>query len=366
MIPDMSQVKIGDIKAATENVDVRVKVLSLNQRELHNQRGDSIYFSGIVGDDTGTISFTAWTFPSAIRPGDVIDINNAYVKEFNGKLRLYVDSRSEVILRPKDEIEVRRSYREFKVKDLNTRDAYVSVKGRVSGIRVTEQERDGQKVTIYSGYLEDETGRVRLTSFDVPLVEGGVYQFEGARVSEYNGILRVTVQNRTRVSQVTEEISMGKRYYSISELNDSIGGITLTGFAVTVGEKSGIIYRCSVCNRVIEEVRCPDHPIDVPKMDIFAYFTLDDGTGTVQCTCGRQVLMPLLGLTDADLDFTKSRLDTRTISGRIEAALLGRAISVEGDLTKGTNGLTLRARSISYISKDDLKEISIMIQEEIS
>ncbi|WP_171823511.1 hypothetical protein [Thermogymnomonas acidicola] len=39
MIPDMSQVKIGDIKAATENVDVRVKVLSLNQRELHNQRG---------------------------------------------------------------------------------------------------------------------------------------------------------------------------------------------------------------------------------------------------------------------------------------------------------------------------------------
>ncbi|WP_075057197.1 hypothetical protein [Thermogymnomonas acidicola] len=147
-------------------------------------------------------------------------------------------------------------------------------------------------------------------------MRGGVYQFEGARVSEYNGILRVTVQNRTRVSQVTEEISMGKRYYSISELNDSIGGITLTGFAVTVGgEKSGIIYRCSVCNRVIEEVRCPDHPIDVPKMDIFAYFTLDDGTGTVQCTCGRQVLMPLLGLTDADLDFTKSRLDTRTISG---------------------------------------------------
>src|SRR5579875_1371457 len=109
---------IYELKAPSENVTVVAKILSLNPRVIKNDRGETLYYYGLIGDSTGSIPFTAWSFPSGIKVGDVVEIRRGSLKDYKGSTRLYLDSRSEVILHPEESIEVKASYRLVKIGEI--------------------------------------------------------------------------------------------------------------------------------------------------------------------------------------------------------------------------------------------------------
>ena len=354
--------QISGLEPGKQNLGLKAKIVSLQQRKIKNEKGETVYFYGILGDRTGTISFTAWVFPATIQAGDVVEIKNCSTKEYNNVNRVYIDARSEVILRPGEDMEVKRTFKELKIKDLATTNPYVSLEGKISGVMEKEMDRNGEKVQLFYGDFEDDTGRIRLTSFGKPLKEGETIRIEGAKVSEYNGRLRLTINDRTRVLPAKLHYEITERIVNLMDISGPIGGITVQGFAVNFGQKSGLVMRCSQCNQRLDDLRCPDHP-DAPFIyDLFAYFTIDDGTGHMQCTGGRMPLLPLLGIKPEDFVPSNKSISRRGIQALLEENIPGRAFVIGGDVVKSQVGLSLRIRDIRPMDEEFLKTFSRMLE----
>lgn len=354
--------KIGTLIPGKQNMNLVAKIVSLQQRKIKNDKGETVYFYGILGDETGTISFTAWTFPNTIQAGDVVEIKNCSTREYNNVNRVYIDARSEVVLRPGEDMEVKRTFKELKIKDLKLTDPYVSLDGKISNVRQREMDRDGEKVQLFSADLEDDTARIRLTSFGKSLKEGETVRIEGARVSEYNGRLRLTINDKTRVMPAKLSYEIGRRIVSISDVTGPIGGITVQGYAVSLGQKSGLVMRCSECNQRLDDIRCPDHPSAPFAYDMFAYFTLDDGTGHIQCTGGKYALLPLLGIPEDQFVPSNTAISRRSIQASLEEHLPGKAFIIEGDVVKSQIGLSVRMNSIKPLDEEFLKTFSQILE----
>ncbi|MGC8609220.1 MAG: replication factor A, partial [Thermoplasmata archaeon] len=185
--------KIADINQSYQNVDITAKILSVDKRVIQNEKGQNTYYYGLLGDETGTIPFTAWILQAGIKSGDVVEIKNGSSRIYNGNMRIYIDSHSQVILKPKEDIEVKRSSEFFKIRDIPPNVYYASVTGRISGVSEKRYIRDGEEHTVYQGYLEDETARIRISSFGKKLDDGSTVKIEGAKVSEFNGYLSLSL-----------------------------------------------------------------------------------------------------------------------------------------------------------------------------
>ena len=66
--------QISTLEPGKQNVRLKAKIVSLQQRKIKNEKGETVYFYGILGDSSGTISFTAWAFPATMQSGDVVEI----------------------------------------------------------------------------------------------------------------------------------------------------------------------------------------------------------------------------------------------------------------------------------------------------
>lgn len=362
MIPQDESPKIGSLTPGVQGLNLKAKIVSLQQRNIKNDKGETVYFYGIFGDDSGTISFTAWTFPNTIRTGDVVEIRNCSTREYNSVNRVYIDARSEVILRPGEDMEVKRTFKELKIRDLNLSDPYVSLDGKISNVKDRDMERNGETTRLYYGDFEDDTGKIRLTSFGKEIKEGETIRIEGARVSEYKGRLRLTINDKTRVLPAKLNYEITERIANLVDVSGPLGGITVQGFAVNLGQKSGLVMRCSECNQRLDDIRCPDHPSAPFVYDLFVYFTLDDGTGHIQCTAGRYAILPLLGYTPDDFAPDNNEISRKSVFSALEDKIPGKAFIIEGDAVKGQMGLSLRINSIRPMDEEFLKHLGRMLE----
>ena len=84
--------KIGDLKRYSRNVETVVKVVSKTEpKEVSSRRDWSKHHvaEALVGDETGSIYLTLWDDTiDEVEEGQVLKINNAYVKLFQGSMRL--------------------------------------------------------------------------------------------------------------------------------------------------------------------------------------------------------------------------------------------------------------------------------------
>ncbi len=356
-------VKISAINSVLPDLALLAKIVSIQQKSIKNEKGESVYYYGILGDETGTMPFTAWTFSSTLRAGDVIEISHASSREYNGAIRLNLDSRTQVVMKPGSDIEVKRSYSDKKIRDLSLREPFVTVTGRISNIVEKEKEKDGEKLKIWYADLEDDTAVIRITSFRQELKDNDTVKIVGAKVSEYNGKLRLTVSEKNPIEHVDLDFKIGLRLSNIANIHAAVSGISIACIVVNLGQKSGIIKRCKTCKKKVDEDICEEHPLDGVYKDLFAYFTAEDGTGYVHCTSGRTPLENILGLAPGSLEdqeLTNSRVFTK-----LNQTLQGRAMIITGDFVNNETNMTLRARSIKPISDDDLKMIQILEEEDI-
>jgi len=340
--------KINEMQGNLNNVEGKVKILSVDKREITTSRGDTVYYYGLAGDETGVLPYTAWEFPAPIKAGDVVQIKYAKTKIYNDRMRLYFDSKTEIMLKPGEEMEVKNTYKDVKLMDLTTKNPFVAVTGKISNMSGKEYNKAGKTFTIYNGFIEDDTSRVRISSFGKPLENGKVYRIVGARVSEFNKQLEISIGDKTEVFIENEDMDF-QRYYKLFEVDNPAGGITIMGFIITLGTKSGIIKRCSECNKPLSNGVCPDHPEKPTKLDIFSYFTLDDGTKYIQCIAGKNAIMPFIGIKEEELPHYAGE-----IYRMLEEKLYGHAVKINADFIKNEEDLSLRVNSITNIEREDI------------
>lgn len=358
--------KVEDLSEETNNETIVIKILSMKEKETKSERGEGIYYFGLLGDDTGTMPYTAWTMPATIRSGDVVELRNFNVKKYNDNLRVYIDSKTDVILRPDDKIEVKRVYKEYRIKDLNMRDQYVTVSGNVSNVIEKSFEKDGAQRNVTHFTLEDETGSIRISLFDRQIQDASSVRIEGARLSEYKGHYRLTAGDRSIITPVKITKSSENRIYNIYELLNPVDSVSITGLIVHVGEKGGLVRRCNECRKTLDDIKCPEHPDAGFMLDLFSYFTVEDGTGDLQCTAGRPALTELLEIKDADLDPAASKISKADVSKMLMERLIDSPMILTGDIVSGTNGLTFRVRKIERMDTDIVKRLDVKFQEEFA
>ena len=243
-------------------------------------------------------------------------------------------------------MEVKRTYPSVKIKALSLRDPYVTVEGIVREIKERPYNGKEKSGTLYFGYLEDDTGSIRLNAFDVKLKEGQGVRIKGARVSEYNNRLRISVNEKTEIETIKLSISQAPKAYDLCELDSPVSGIATSGFVVSVGEKGGLVMRCPECRKTPEGESCPDHPGAKLIRDYFIFFTIDDGTGTMQCTAGKDQIDGIMKIAGQEaLDEMATR---DPFLRELKEELLGRLVQVSGEVIRSRNGLSLRSSSISF------------------
>lgn len=346
--------KLGE---QTKNETIVVKIISLREKETKTEKGEGVYHYGMLGDGSGTLPYTAWSIPATIRAGDVVELKNFTVKKYNDALRVYIDSKTEVVLRPDDKLDVKHVYRDYKIKELNLKDAFVSVTGILKDPIEKTYEKDGQTKTVVHSTFEDDTGSIRISLFDRKLAPGRYYKIDGAKLSEYKGRYRLTAGDKTQIAEVGSFRIPDIKIYDINELARPVDSINITGTVVFLGEKGGLISRCSECRKTIDDIRCPDHPEAKIFLDLYAYFTLEDGTGDIQCNVGRAGMLELLNLKEEDLNIEKPKVSRADVSKRLAEKVLSVPILLDGDAVMGTNGLSFRARRIRRMDEPLLKKV---------
>ncbi len=348
---------VGEIKGEVNDIEMKVKILSISKREAEGSKGPITYHYGLLGDETGVMAYTAWALPSTIRELDVYDITKCYTKSYKDKLRVYFDNRTEFKFL-NEPLEVKRVYKFYNLKDLNMSDKFVTVEGVLESEAKREYEKDGVKKAVFQYVLHDSKSSIALSSFGRQLKNGKYAKIEGARLDEFNGYYRLNISDKANVEYPEIELPKSSPISYISDVKSPIGGITITGFALNIGEKSGLFAKCSQCNQRVDDIRCYDHPESPLIYDIFAYFTVDDGTDFIQVSAGLDALGELAGITKEFLNDPKKPPLKREIKEKISTNIMHHALRISGNLRNGNNGLTLRSTQIKIIQKEDIVELN--------
>ncbi|MGE0793137.1 MAG: hypothetical protein AB7V77_03100 [Candidatus Woesearchaeota archaeon] len=103
-VPEGTTIKMSDLSPGMKSVNILGKVL--RKYELRNFGEDKTGKVGscLIGDETGLSRLTFWNdkcdFYDKINEGDIVEIQNAYSKENNGRVEIHMGNSSNCIVNP--------------------------------------------------------------------------------------------------------------------------------------------------------------------------------------------------------------------------------------------------------------------------
>ena len=87
--------KISALSGSEQNVDILAKVVFSDKKQVTIKGSPRVIVSGILGDETGTASFTVWDGENCeLEKGAVYLFKNAYTKLWNDKIQINLGNRS--------------------------------------------------------------------------------------------------------------------------------------------------------------------------------------------------------------------------------------------------------------------------------
>jgi len=336
---------IVDLQSNQQSVHVRSRIISVNPREIQVKGEARKIFYGILGDESGTIQFTAWK-DFELEKGTVVDITNAYTKEWQGSLKVNFGDRTRVSKLDATELpEMNLEPRSYKVNELRGGLSGVELTARIVEIQDREVDISGQMKKVFSGVLGDETGKAQFTAWhDFKLKEGMVMKITGGYVKAWKGIPQFTFDEKATVEKLdantipkkdvkTQKLSL----WELVERNGALD-VEVEGTVIEIQKGSGLVQRCPECNRVLQQGTCTVHGAVQGRDDLRMKLVLDDGAGSVSAILGKDLTEKLLG---------KTMHDTSAENGLIEEMnrlLFGHRISVQGNALGDQFGVTVIAR----------------------
>lgn len=360
------------------SVDLLVRVMSSNTREITVSGTPKTILTGILADENGTtVKFTVWDPSKAdLKAGENYLIRYAYTREWNGQPEVHLGNRAVVEERPIEEVTVPEgvsvpqqqagSYSApvtAKVEDLRENMNNITLTGRVLSVKSRDVETPSGKKTMFSGIIADETGRVEFTAWeDFKLKEDEVITISNAYVKGWKGIPRLSFGEKAQVIRVktkfpsAEELSQAVRR-SIEELERAGGAsdVVVQGTIVDIKKGTGLIFRCPECHRVVQKGVCQVHGKVQQVPDLRIKVIVDDGTSAMTAVMKKEVSEKLTGITLKEaLDEARETMDTEAIAHRFEERLLAKPIELRGNVISDEYGLSMNV-SEAKISIPDVK-----------
>lgn len=97
---------ISDIKSGMRNITVSGKIVKIGQPiEVVTRYGPARVAAAVLQDYTGTIRLNLWRNQiEKVKTGDFVRIENAFAREFSGKLELNIGADGKIVVLKTDEI----------------------------------------------------------------------------------------------------------------------------------------------------------------------------------------------------------------------------------------------------------------------
>ncbi|OGS40732.1 MAG: hypothetical protein A3K77_04435, partial [Euryarchaeota archaeon RBG_13_31_8] len=352
------------------SVNLLCRLITVNPKEITVKGDNRKIFYGILGDESGTISFTAWSSEFDFEKGDVVEISNAYTRQWQNGIQLNLGDQARVIKTDKDKLpESALKPRELKVKDLHSGIGAVDITVRITEINSRETETNGVTKKVFSGIIADGTGKAQFTSWhDFKLKDGDVLRITGGYVKSWKGIPQLTFDEKATVKKLDKnkiqkkDLQVSKMpIYTLVERGGAVD-IEIEATVLEIRPGSGVIMRCPQCNRTLQNNECSVHGKVEGKIDLRLKLVVDDGTGSVSSVLNKELTEKLLGKT---LEECKS-MDENELLNDINKTLFTQRVSLRGNALGdefGTNIIAKDVKLVDFDTKDDAEKLIKEIEE---
>ncbi len=357
---------LSELEPNQRSVKVIAQVIAINPKDIVVRGENRQIFYGILGDETGTIQFTAWNEIDA-QQGDVLEISNAYTKEWQGSVQLNVGDRTQIVKKdksalPKDAFEPKKHM----VSELHAGIGAVELKAVVLEISKREVTVDDQKKTVFSGVLGDETGKAQFTAWhDYSLKKGDTVHIKGGYVKTWKGIPQVTFDEKATVKKMKKDAinvdDVPVPMVPLYEITDRQGAydVKVEGTVIDIQPGSGFILRCPECNRMLVNESCQRHGEVQGVADLRVKCIVDDGNGSVNAIFDRKTSEQVLGKT---LQEYKEMETTRMLNHIVET-LFARRIRLRGNALNDNFGTTFITTDAELLDVDVESEAKKLAEE---
>ncbi|MBE6525716.1 MAG: single-stranded DNA-binding protein [Thermoplasmata archaeon] len=363
--------KISALSGSEQNVDILAKVVFSDKKQVTIKGAPRVIVSGILGDETGTASFTVWDGENCeLEKGAVYLFKNAYTKLWNDKIQINLGNRS-VISRENVELamperQISYSSSVAKISDLREGIGNVTISGKIVSIESRNTVVRGEEKTVFSGIIADETGKVQFSAWtDFGLSEGDCVCIKNGYIRAWKGIPQLNFGDKSEVSKVddtfgnVEGTSATKK--TVSEIVKNGGGLdnAVSGMVVELRTGSGLIKRCPQCNRSILGTDCLTHGHVEPVMDLRMKVIVDDGTGAINAIIGRELTEKLTSITlSMATELAKARGDSEIIAKSIAERIMLKHITITGNAMNDEYG------PMMIVKDAEIDEIDVIAEAE--
>ena len=362
---------ISDLQPNQTSVNLLCHVITINPKEITVRGENKKIFYGIIGDESGTIPFTAWN-EIEVEKGDVIEVSNAYTREWQGTVQLNFGDR--VSIGKTDESKLPKSAfepKEFKIEDLRSGLGAVEITARILKLDKRDTEVDGVKKKVFSGIIGDETGKAQFTSWhDFKLKEGEVVKISGGYIKSWKGIPQLTFDEKATVKKLDDSnipkdgLQAQKMPLHILVEKGGALDIEVEGTVIEIRTGSGFIMRCPECDRVLWNDECKIHGKVEGKPDIRIKLVVDDGNGAVSANIGRELTEKILGKTFEECKkLAESSKDGNALIDEMNKLLFAQRINVQGNALGDNFGTTIIAKEVKLVDVDINGEAERLVQE---
>lgn len=366
---------VEDLTPGEQGVNVLVRVQTVNDKEIEVEGEPRTIHYGMMGDVTGTVSYTAW-HDFDLEPDTVVRVRNAYVKEWGGSPELTLGDYTSV--EPEDPgllpaESVPRPSREVEVADMRGGQGSVTCTVRVLEVGEKEITVEGEPRTIWEGEVADATGKARLTCWqDYGLEEGQVVAVKGGYVRSWRGLPTLNLGDYAEVEVLDDDALPpadeldGSPVTALHALLERGGGydVRTVGTVLEVKQGSGLIARCPECNRAVQKGQCRVHGDVDATPDLRTKATLDDGTAAATLILDRELTEELLGKTLEECrEQAQEAMSTEVVADELADALVARQLEVRGNAMTDDWGLQLLGREVAFPEVDVQAEAARRLEE---
>jgi replication factor A1 len=366
--------KINEMTGDEKNVDLAARVVFIEEKQITARGVPKTIFSGILGDETGTVPFTVWDVGKfELKRGETYNFKNAYAKKWNDKVQLNFSERSiaEISDRPIQVPERTISYSsEVKISELREGLGNVTVTGKITSAEKKTITTKGETKTVLNGYIADDTGKVQFTSWNnLALNADETVCAKNAYVRVWRGIPQLNFGDQCEISHVDDifqNIQSGLSRRSIAEVVKIGGGldVVVSGTIIDVRAGTGLIRRCPECNRSILGDECTSHGKVEAVQDLRMKVVIDDGTGALSAIVNRESTESLTGITlDRALAMAKEKGDPEAVLKAIDEKILIMNVTATGNVLSDDYGPTMIVREMKYLSVDMKKEAEELMEK---
>jgi replication factor A1 len=351
---------VAQLPPSSPSVILKARILTINTKSVSARGEAKEIVWGLLGDESGSIPYTSWRPLEGLQKGDVVHVEGAYTKEYQGKPQVNFGDRTKVT--KLDDAELPRQavdVRDVPLASLREGLRGLRVTARVLAVAPRQVTVQGQPKTVWSGILADPSGQVEFSSWhDHGLKAGEAYTIEGGYVRAFRGQPQYTFDADAKVgpaaTPVPDTTTLSVRPpASVASVVERGGGtdLTLVGTLLEVRPGSGLVLRCPTpgCTRVLTAGQCRIHNrVEGGVPDLRVKGVLDDGTGALSMIVGRELTESLLGKTLAQcVEEAKAAFRPEVIQDQLKEKLTGRVYQVRGNAMSDEYGPMLITRGIT-------------------